>query len=735
MSFFAELKRRNVLRVAAAYIVTAWLAIQVVETIFPAFGFSDAAVRIGVIIFSIGLVPVLVFAWAFELTAEGLKLDKDVDRSQSTAAGTGKKLDRIIMVVLALALGYFAFDKFVLTPQRDVALQGRQSEQLATATKRARQAGRAEAVVESFGDKSIAVLPFTDLSPEGDQAYFSDGISEELLNLLAGLGELRVISRSSSFALRDDGLSVPEVAEKLNVAYVLDGSVRKSGETVRISAQLIDARSDTHLWTETYDRTLADVFAVQDEISAQVVDALKIKLLGAAPTSGPTSSAAYELYLQGLGVFATREDIPRAVELFEQVIAIDETYAPAYASMALALIWSDEDYRTRDPRLEAAVSRALALDPNNSDAQAAVGRLRTEQNRLDEGRELLEQAIANNPNNAFAHRWLGNSYSAADPIRYYALSQKAYALNPLDPNIHRHLALAASMLGRYDDAIEAARGLPPGMRETMAGNIHHQSGDLDKSLKSFYQAYRISGDFGPLPRELMMMKEYDLVETWLREGSGVTGQAMATLAAIRDEPDEAFRLWSQLAEGDGALADWTLGVGNIRFTRDFRVAREHLERFLAEPGGTDPLFDPDHWLPFIDYALALQRTGADKRAAELIAEVAAFIETRIADGVVGDRFDMNLQFWLSALYAMSDETGKAIAALRKAAPQGGLTCTHCLRMWPHWDNLREMPEFDRVLVEVEASKAVQRQRLADEGMLLTPEEVLQLENLVYDPFF
>jgi hypothetical protein len=232
----------------------------------------------------------------------------------------------------------------------------------------------------------------------------------------------------------------------------------------------------------------------------------------------------------------------------------------------------------------------------------------------------------------------------------------------------------------------------------------------------------------------MMMKEYDLVEAWLREGSGVTGQALATLAAIRGEPDEAFRLWAQGAEGEGALADWTLGTGSIRFTRDFAVAREHLERFLAEPGETDLHFDPDRWVAFIDYALALQRTGSDELAAELIGEISAFIETRIAAGVVGDRFDLNLQFWLSALHAMSGDTGQAVVALRNAAPQGGLTCTHCVRMWPHWDNLRDHAEFNRVLDEAEADKETQRQRLAAEGMLLTPEEVLQLEDFSYDPF-
>ncbi|MEE8527306.1 MAG: tetratricopeptide repeat protein [Gammaproteobacteria bacterium] len=425
--------------------------------------------------------------------------------------------------------------------------------------------------------------------------------------------------------------------------------------------------------------------------------------------------------------------MPRAIELFEQVIAIDPDYASAYASLALALIWSDEHVSVRDPRVEAAVNRALALDPGNSEALTALGELRAEQNRQEEARELLEQAIANNPNNAFAYRWLGTSYMDADPVRYYALSRKAFEVNPLDPTIRYHLALAATMLGRYDDALAAAQGLSPGYRDQMAGDVHHHFGHLDKSLKSFYRAYRTWGSFGALTRELMMMKEYDLVEAWLREGGPI--HTKVNLAAVRGEPNKAFRLWADAAEQQqDAGTDWTVGVAHIRFTGDFDAARELLERYLLEPGQTVPRFDPNHWQPLIEYALALQRTGSPERAAELIGDIRAFIETRVAAGVVRDRFDLNFQFWLSALHAMSGDTQQAVAALRHAAPQGGLTCTHCVRMWPHWENLRGDPEFDRVLAEVETSKAVLRQRLADEGMLLTPEEVLQLEEFSFDPF-
>ena len=294
MSFFNELKRRNVIRVATAYAVAAWLVIQVVETIFPIYGLSDASIRLVIGVLAIGLIPALVFAWAFELTPEGLKKESEIDRTRSITPHTGKKLDRMIIVVLALALGYFGFDKFVLGPQREAAGQ----EQVAGQVEEARQQGRTEALVESYGDKSIAVLPFVNTSSDVEQEYFSDGISEELLSLLAKIPELRVISRSSAFSYKGKDIRVVKVAEELNVAHILEGSVRRAGNKVRITAQLIEARSDTQLWSDTYDRHLDDIFAIQDEIAATVVEQLKITLLGDAPKVRETSPEAYALFLQ-----------------------------------------------------------------------------------------------------------------------------------------------------------------------------------------------------------------------------------------------------------------------------------------------------------------------------------------------------------------------------------------------------------------------------------------------------
>ena len=268
--------------------------------VFPAFGLGATAVRRVIVVLVIGLLPVLIFAWAFEITPDGLKRENEVDRSQSITPQTGKKLDRVIMGVLALALGYFAVDKFVLAPQREQA-----------ATEAGRAEGRTESLVKSYGDKSIAVLPFVNMSADKDQEYFSDGISEELLNLLAKIPKLRVISRSSAFSYKGKDVKLAQVAEELNVAHILEGSVRKAGNKVRITAQLIEARSDTHLWSNTWDRELDDIFAVQDEIAAAVVEQLKITLLGEAPKAKEVNPEAYALFLQGRQL--RRQNTPEAL--------------------------------------------------------------------------------------------------------------------------------------------------------------------------------------------------------------------------------------------------------------------------------------------------------------------------------------------------------------------------------------------------------------------------------------
>ena len=262
-----ELKRRNVIRVAVAYAVSAWLLIQVSDTVFPMLKLPEWTATFVAVLLIIGFPIALIFAWAYELTPEGIKLEKHVVRDESISHLTGRKLDFAVIATLVVALGYFAFDKFVLDPSRDAELMQTTAE---VVIEQATETGKS-----GIPDKSIAVLPFVNMSSDPEQEYFSDGISEELLNVLAKIPGLRVAARTSSFQFKGENRDIIDIGQQLNVALVLEGSVRKAGLQIRITAQLIDARNGFHLWSETYDRELENIFAVQDEISAAIVGALK----------------------------------------------------------------------------------------------------------------------------------------------------------------------------------------------------------------------------------------------------------------------------------------------------------------------------------------------------------------------------------------------------------------------------------------------------------------------------
>jgi TolB-like protein len=448
--FFQELKRRNVFRVGIAYLVAAWLAIQVVETLFPLFGLGDTTARAVVIILAIGFIPAVILAWVFELTPEGLKRDRDADPTAPGIVRMAKRFDRMILVLLVVALGYFAVDKFVLDPARDIAREQEVTEQV-----------RTEVLVESYGEKSIAVLPFVNMSSDSEQEFFSDGVAEEILNLLAKIPELRVISRSSAFSFKGKDLAIPEIAGRLDVAHILEGSVRKSGNRIRITAQLIEARSDTHLWSETYDRTLDDIFAIQDEIATDVVENLQITLLDPIPKSRRTNPEAYGLTLQARQMFQRK--IPGhgklMGELLDKGLALDPYYVPAMVLYILAndnqhyagLISKEEERR----RYQLLAVRILAVDPDNGFIHSMNGFTAAYQNReLEAAAEHYELAYENGRGDAEVLRQVGRFARSIGRFDKAIPILKASAdLNPLCYQCLYHLSRTYLVADKLDEAL------------------------------------------------------------------------------------------------------------------------------------------------------------------------------------------------------------------------------------------------------------------------------------------
>ena len=458
MSFFAELKRRNVFKVAAAYIIVSWLIMQAGDTLAPALHLPDWVNSMLAFFLILGFPLAMFFAWAYEMTPEGLKKEKDVDRSQSITHVTGQKLNNAIIGVLVVALGFFAIDKFVLAPKRDAELVQATRTEVAESA----ETGPAEKATEPAGPaaKSIAVLPFINMSEDGANEYFSDGLTEELLNLLAKIPDLKVAARTSSFQFKGKTGDIETIAEQLKVANVLEGSVRKSGNQVRITAQLIRADSGFHLYSETFDRTLDDVFGIQDEISAAVVDALKIKLLGAAPKSVEVNPEAYALYLQGRYFYARRTgtDWEKAARAYEQALQINPDYAAAWAG--LSRVYASQagatyiDLHPGYAQARQAAQKALALDSALPDSYLAEATIQMSYDWDWAGAEAsLKHALELAPGLADAvtemgllQRYLGDLDQAV------ALERRAVELDPLSLRGLHALGMALIYAGQLDEA-------------------------------------------------------------------------------------------------------------------------------------------------------------------------------------------------------------------------------------------------------------------------------------------
>ncbi len=455
MSLFKELKERNVFRVALAYIVAAWILLQVADVVLNNITAPDWVFQAILLLVSLGFPFALIFSWAFELTPEGLKKERDVDRSQSIRSETGRKLNAIFMGLLIIAVAGFAADKYVIGTDRG----------LVTNDSLSSEASRPDS------SHSIAVLPFVNMSSDPEQDYFSDGISEEILNVLAQLPNLRVAARTSSFQFKGQNEDVGKIAKSLKVANVLEGSVRKSGTRLRITAQLIKASDGYHLWSETYDRDIDDIFAIQDEIALAIGEALKVelKLDAAGKAKKPrvieaNNSQAYDAFLRGRGLIylRNRESLEEAVRQLELSLRLDPDYAPAHAQLAIATILLQDDQasygdltlqevrRRAIPHLE----RALELAPDLADAYAGMGLLAMSNGDHSSVIEYTNKALALNPSNIDAMNW---QYLTLGFLGRYeeemSLLKKMIATDPL--NIIANSNYVAPLVARND--IDAAR--------------------------------------------------------------------------------------------------------------------------------------------------------------------------------------------------------------------------------------------------------------------------------------
>ncbi len=420
MSFFNELKRRNVIRVGIAYVIVAWLILQFADVVLNNIEAPGWVFQVIMLVLGIGLPLALFFAWAFEMTPEGIKKEKDVDRSQSITPQTGKKLNNTILVLMALGIGYLLFDKFSGQAQPGTDHFSQQTSSQTADTNEKSALSPVEAQAGNKAEPSIAVLPFINMSTDPEQEYFSDGISEELLNLLVKVKGLKVASRTSSFTYKGSSLGLAEIAGELGVDHVLEGSVRKADNRVRITAQLIDASTDRHLWSDAFDRELVDIFAIQDEIANAIVTALSTELgiLQDTPAISVATATenldAYDIYLKARGLFLIRKELEESIALYERAVELDPDFVRAWEGLAAvyAIVESWDIFgRDWDKLAIQAAKRALELDPNLAMPWAVMGFVASNAGDSVTGMPYMNRAIELDPGNATNYLWRALDYS------------------------------------------------------------------------------------------------------------------------------------------------------------------------------------------------------------------------------------------------------------------------------------------------------------------------------------
>jgi TolB-like protein/Flp pilus assembly protein TadD len=490
-NFFAELKRRNVYKVAIAYIVAGWALSQGIAQVFPVFDIPNWVIRLIVLLIIIGLPIALVLAWMFEITPQGIKRTEAADAMPVSAKPRKYIWIYVVIIGALVSIGLFFLGRYS-------AVNGapRQSE------------------AATVPDKSIAVLPFDNLSRDPDNAYFAEGVQDEILTRLAKIGDLKVISRTSTEKYKSAPANLREIAQQLGVAHIVEGSVQKANDQVRVNVQLINALTDAHLWADTYDRKLTDIFAVESEIAKTIAETLQARLtgsekssIGKAPTADPE---AYELYLKGRFFWNKRngDDLRKAIDYFNQAIAKDPGYALAYVGLADSYLlfpnYAAVSPVDSIPPARSAIKKALELDDSLAEAHASAGLLATVELKLQPAIDELKRAADLKPNYATAHHWLALAWMTVgqfDPA--IAEAKRAVELDPLSLIINADFSWLYLCSRRYDEAEAQARKaleIDPHffLAHYYLGEILQFKGRLTDAIAEYQKAFDLTNDPYPL---------------------------------------------------------------------------------------------------------------------------------------------------------------------------------------------------------------------------------------------
>ena len=555
-SFFSELKRRNVYKVAVAYAVVGWLIAQIATQIFPCLEIPNWIVRLVIVLIAIGFPIALVIAWAFEATPEGIKRTETADAMPATSEHKKHAWIYVVIAGAAISMALFFLGRYTIGNKTTAA------------------------VPNELSAKSIAVLPFDNLSRDPDNAFFAEGVQDEILTRLAKVADLKVIARTSTQKFKSAPENLPDIAKQLGALNVLEGSVQKVNDQVRVNVQLINALTNAHLWAEIYDRRLTDIFAVESDIAKTIADTLQAKLTGSEKTAiskEPTANTeAYELYHKGRSLWGKRtgDNIPKAIAFYEQAIARDPSYALAYAGLSSAYIlapfYTGADRHEANSKAKEAALKALGLDPNLAEAHLALGKVLffSEIDLAGATREY-KRAIELKPNDADAHHWYGNDTLSALGQFEEAIAEgkRSVELDPLSIVINVDLGVTFYYAHRYDDAARQLRKtleIDPTSFYTHynLGILLQVTGDLSGAIAEYEKAKQLNDNAyvstlwavakahaGDQDAARRMLSEFDKIS----QQHEVVGYLRALLYLSLNKKDEALRWLEQgYEERDGS---------------------------------------------------------------------------------------------------------------------------------------------------------------------------------------
>lgn len=714
----SELRRRNVFRVATVYLIASWLLIQVAETVFPALQLPEWTVTFVVVVLAILFPIAVIFAWAFELTPEGLKKTTEVEPKSSITSRTGQKINYLIIGILAVAILFLALTHGGLKDD------GVSAERSATGTSAA---------------QSIAVLPFVNMSDDEDNEFFSDGLSEELLNVLAQVEGLRVAARTSSFYFKDSNEDVRSIASKLGVDHLLEGSVRRSGDRIRVTAQLIKADDGFHLWSDTYDYTVDDVFRIQDEISLAVVDALKVNLLGKErerlTKRATTNVEAHNLYLRGRQFLHLRtlESIRQARKLFQQAVRMDPGYALAYSGLSdsIQLLATNHSMITAaqaEAESRPLLDRAIALDPEAAEVWASVGLMEMIANNPEAAEPALEKAVRLNPSYAAGYLWLA-SVRSGPPINddegALELYRKVLEIDPLSRVAQNNIAAILMDQGRTEEAeaeFRRALTLDPdytGSYNGLANLNQNFYFRLDEAHRWFMKAHElapsdisISVNLPVIYRTLGLDDQFD---RWSRrlQNEGPDHPIGSVIPVWREilagRFDAALDAWEKAEQRVGGTGGVASGLAQmrcdaLRFSDRASEALSFLTRDFPELMDSPPRVDVTNNNLVACAAAALKATGRADQLEELLEAARRYAESNIPSVP-------NREMYLARIDIAGGREASAIRYLQSAVEAGwvgGFNWAWSIDEDPDWAPVKEHDDVANARVLIAERLAIQR---------------------------